>query len=114
VCEVFSVGVLTSINITGNLHSSHNATPKDSKMDQKLKTHVDQVLASAAKRREVNVHAASEARLLERLDELIAGAADEGLASVVFWHGVWWNYTQAKEMRGYLAQIVEASEAKQD
>jgi len=65
------------------------------------KAHVDAILASTAARR-WRGGVATDERLLERLDELIAGATDRGLASAVFWHG-WANYAQALQMRAYLA-----------
>lgn len=68
------------------------------------KAHVDAILASTSARR-WREGVASDARLLERLDELIAGATDQGKASAVYWHG-WATYAQALEMRAYLAKHV--------
>jgi hypothetical protein len=68
------------------------------------KAHVDAILASTAARR-WREGVASDARLLERLDELIASATDQGKASAVYWHG-WATWAQALEMRSHLAQHI--------
>lgn len=65
-------------------------------LTNELKLHVDSVVHSAKKR------GLSQDQLVPMLENRVALADDKGLAGSVFWHGKWWNYSQAKTMLTYL------------